>query len=65
MFTPEIVSALGPSLAVVIVVVLFLGYLKKREDRLFAIFDRNTDALDNNSTVLGQTLEALRRINGK
>ena len=91
---PEIISALGPTIGVVVVVGSFLTYMLKARASQDKIEDhrieelkligqachthheemitqvigtmvRVTDALDRNSQVLGQSIEALRRLNGK
>ena len=63
MLTPEVVTALGPSIGVIIVVVSFLKHLQTRDKRLTISFDKNTKALNNNATIMGQVLEALRNEN--
>ncbi len=72
----ELLSALGSSAAVVVTVWLFLkasntrdkdfmAASKARDDRMAAVLDRNSDALNEHTQISGQMVEALRRINGR
>lgn len=69
------VTSLGSSAAAIVVVVLFLRHLASerqarvvqmasRDETIAKCVDRNSDAIDKNTEVLGNTLEVLRRFNG-
>ena len=60
MFTPEILTSLGQSVGVVIVVIAFLNHLKVRDKEMSKAFDRNSEAFDKNSIMMGKVLERLR-----
>ena len=60
MIPPEVLSALGPSVGIVVVVFAFLKHLNERDKKLTQSFDKNSQALEDNSSVLGQVLERLR-----
>ncbi len=70
------VTALGSSAAAVTVVVLFLRHLAserqvrgvmmtERDERITKCVDKNSEAIDNNTQILGNVLEVLRKFNGK
>ena len=72
----ELLSAMGSSAAVVVTVWLFLKASKERDtnfmaaskardDRMAAVLDRNSVALNEHTQISGQMVEALRRINGR
>lgn len=62
----------APALVVLVVLVFaFLKFLKAERDSLqdmadagTKVIDRNTEALEDNTLIQGQVLEALRRSNG-
>lgn len=69
------ISSLGSSAAAVVVVVLFLKHLAserqvrvvsmaERDERITKCVDKNSEAIDNNTQILGNVLEVLRKFNG-
>ena len=60
----EDLLALGPSGAVVIVVVAFIKFLVSRDKSFRNCLDRNSSALEKNANAAGTMAEAIRRING-
>ena len=54
MWTPELLTALGQSVGMIIVIVLFLNHLKVLDKEWRKTFDRNSE-------VLGRVLEHLRK----
>lgn len=69
------ITSLGSSAAAITVVVLFLRHLASerqarvvqmasRDETIAKCVDRNSDAIDKNTEVLGNTLEVLRKFNG-
>ncbi len=54
MWSPELLTALGQSVGMVVIVVLFLSHMKMRDTEWRKAFDRNSE-------VLGRVLERLRK----
>ena len=56
----EILSYLGPTASSVLVVVLFLNYMKKYSETISSIINKNSEIIHENTKVLGRVLEITR-----
>lgn len=56
----ELITQLGPTAGVIVVVFAFIKHLNVRDEQLNKSFEENSVALKDNSDVLSRVLERLR-----
>ena len=60
MHSTELITQLGPTAGVIVVVFAFIKHLNVRDEQLNKSFEENSVALKDNSDVLSRVLERLR-----
>ena len=60
MHSTELITQLGPTAGVIVVVFAFIKHLNVRGEQLNKSFEENSVALKDNSDVLSRVLERLR-----